>query len=357
MPAALRREVRLLGDVLGQVLAEYGGPDLLEDVELLRRTVIAARDSDDQERAAAGLVASWSIDRAEQVARAFTCYFQLGNLAEERHRARALRERDRGTALLVESLAEAVAEIRSRQGEERLRELLADLVIHPVLTAHPTESRRRDVVAAITRVGAQLEVLDDPRASAREEREARRRLLEDVDILWRTAQLRSTQVQPLDEVRSVMAIFDETVFRVVPEIYRELDSALGPDDAGSRPPLAPAFIRLGSWVGGDRDGNAEVTAEVTVDAVNIQADHVLRGLEAATTRIGRSLTADSVTTEPDTQLASAAVRRAARRDIRPVAVGAAPSILYRWQTGSRPRAWQTTRPPYRSPAALLGDLR
>ena len=94
MPAALRREVRLLGDVLGQVLAEYGGPGLLEDVELLRRTVIAARDSDAQERAAASLVASWSIDRAEQVARAFTCYFQLVNLAEERHRARTLRERE-----------------------------------------------------------------------------------------------------------------------------------------------------------------------------------------------------------------------------------------------------------------------
>jgi phosphoenolpyruvate carboxylase len=302
MPAALRREVRLLGDVLGQVLAEYGGAELLEDVELLRRIVIVARDSDAQERAATELVASWSIDRAEQVARAFTCYFQLINLAEERHRARALRERDRGTALLAESLAEAVAEIRSRHGEEKLRQLLADLLIQPVLTAHPTESRRRAVVAAIMRVGAQLELLDDPRVSAREERDARRRLLEEVDVLWRTAQLRSTQVQPLDEVRSVMAIFDETVFRVVPEIYRELDAVLGPDDAGSRPPLAPAFIRLGSWVGGDRDGNAEVTAQVTAEAVDIQADHILRGLEAATTRIGRSLTADSVTTPPDAEL-------------------------------------------------------
>ena len=82
--------------------------ELLEDVELLRRTVIAARDSDDQEREAARLVTSWTIDRAEQVARAFTCYFQLINLAEERHRARALRERDRSTAPLAESLAEAV---------------------------------------------------------------------------------------------------------------------------------------------------------------------------------------------------------------------------------------------------------
>src|SRR6202171_6273342 len=302
MPAALRREVRLLGDLLGEVLAEYGGPELLSDVEQLRHTVIAARDSDLDDRAAASLVASWPIERAEHVARAFTCYFQLVNLAEDRHRARALRERDRGDEPLKESLAEAVAEIRARHGDELMRNLLRDLVIQPVLTAHPTESRRRAVVAAITRVGTQLEVLDDPRASGREQREARRRLLEEVDILWRTAQLRSTQVQPLDEVRSVMAIFDETVFRVVPEIYRELDSVLAPEDAGSRPPLARAFIRLGSWVGGDRDGNAEVTAEVTVEAVGIQADHILRGLEAATTRIGRGLTADSVTTPPDSDL-------------------------------------------------------
>src|ERR1700716_4028148 len=289
MPAALRREVRLLGDMLGQVLAEYGGPELLQDVERLRRTVIAARDSDEEERAASQLVASWSIDRAEQVARAFTCYFQLVNLAEDRHRARALRERDRGTEPISESLAEAVAEIRARHGEDRVRELLSDLVIQPVLTAHPTESRRRAVVAAITRVGTQLEVLDDPRASGREQREARRRLLEEIDVLWRTAQLRSTQLQPLDEVRSVMAIFDETLFRAVPEIYRDLDAVLGPDKGDLRAPLAPAFIRIGSWVGGDRDGNPAVTAKVTGDTMDIQADHVLRGLEAAASRIGRPL--------------------------------------------------------------------
>jgi phosphoenolpyruvate carboxylase len=304
MPAALRREVRLLGDLLGEVLAEYGGPELLADVEQLRRTVIAARDSDVDDRAAADLVASWPIDRAEQVARAFTCYFQLVNLAEDRHRARTLRERDRGTETLSESLAEAVAVIRSRHGEVRVLELLRDLVIQPVLTAHPTESRRRAVVAAITRVGTQLEVLDDPRASGREQREARRRLLEEIDVLWRTAQLRSTQLEPLDEVRSVMAIFDETLFRAIPEIYRDLDAALGSGNDELRPPAAPAFIRIGSWVGGDRDGNPSVNAKVSGDTMEIQADHVLRGLEAAATRIGRSLTADSVTTPPDEDLGS-----------------------------------------------------
>ncbi|MHB8613950.1 MAG: phosphoenolpyruvate carboxylase [Candidatus Dormibacteraceae bacterium] len=371
MPAPLRREVRLLGDMLGQVLAEYGGAGLLEDVEQLRRTVIAARDTDD-EGAASRLVASWPIGRAEQVARAFTVYFQLVNLAEERHRARALRERDRGTEPLAESLAQAVAEIRSRAGDQMLRNLLDDFVIHPVLTAHPTESRRRAVVAAIMRVGDQLEVLDDPRVSGREEREARRRLLEEIDLLWRTAQLRSTQVRPLDEVRSVMAIFDETLFRAVPEIYRDLDAALGPDDAGLRAPLAPPFIRLGSWVGGDRDGNPAVTAFVTAEAMAIHADHVLRGLETAVTRIGRSLTADTVTTPPDEDLSS---RLGAARLAQPARLAdlaaRSPSEQHRQYllfAADRIRATRLHRPrgvppdqdasmAYDSPAALLDDLR
>jgi phosphoenolpyruvate carboxylase len=361
MPAPLRREVRLLGDMLGQVLAEYGGPGLLDDVESLRRTVIVAREREDQ-GAAARLVASWPIDRAEQVARAFTCYFQLVNLAEERHRARALRERDRGTEPLPESLEQAVAAIRAGHGEETLRRLLDDLVIHPVLTAHPTESRRRAVVGAIARVGAQLEALDDPRVSAREEREARRRLLEEIDLLWRTAQLRSTQVRPLDEVRSVMAIFDETLFRAVPEIYRDLDATLSPDDAGLRPPIAPAFIRLGSWVGGDRDGNPAVTGEVTVNAMEIHADHVLRGLETALLRIGRSLTADTVTTPPDQDLGA---RLAAARLAQPARLAdlaaRSPSEQHRQYllyAADRVRATRLAdlTIAYRNPAELLDDL-
>jgi phosphoenolpyruvate carboxylase len=217
-------------------------------------------------------------------------------------------------------------------------------------------------VAAIARVGAQLEVLDDPRMSGREEREARRRLLEEIDTLWRTAQLRSTAMHPLDEVRSVMAIFDETLFRAVPEIYRDLDSALAPDDAGSRPPLAPAFIRLGSWVGGDRDGNATVTADVTVQAMEIHADHVLRGFEAGVTRVGRALTADSVTTAPDEDLAS---RLAAARNADPVRFAdiearsqSEQHRQYLLYVAERVRATRLAGPAaYASPPELLDDLR
>jgi phosphoenolpyruvate carboxylase len=205
IPEALRREVRMLGELLGQVMVEDAGEGLLADVERLRRSVIAARGDDDQDRAAGELVASWPLERAEQVARAFTCYFHLVNLAEERHRARVLRERDTGGQPLRDSLRATVAQLRAEHGEGRLRALLGDLELHPVLTAHPTEARRRAVVSAIARVGAQLDRLEDPRCSAGERGEARRRLLEEIDVLWRTAQLRRAQVRPLDEVGPVSA--------------------------------------------------------------------------------------------------------------------------------------------------------
>ncbi len=292
----------MLGEILGQVIKEYGGASLLRDVETLRRSVIRARDADVHERRTEKIVASWPLERAEQVARAFAVYFHLVNLAEEHHRARVLRERDGGSRPMPESLAATVASLRKRLGRRRLGEVLACLEVHPVFTAHPTEARRRAVVAAIRRIGEQLRRLEDPRASEGERSESKRRLTEEIDSLWRTGQLRSSQVTPLDEVRSTMAVFDETLFRVVPEIYRELDRALGSSDTGMRPPLAPAFLRFGSWVGGDRDGNDSVTAKVTAATMAIQAEHALLGLEAATLRIGRALTADAATTPPSPDL-------------------------------------------------------
>ncbi|HLZ95713.1 MAG TPA: phosphoenolpyruvate carboxylase, partial [Candidatus Dormibacteraeota bacterium] len=311
IPDPLRRDVGLLGRLLGQVIAEQGGASLLRDVERLRRLVIAARASARHERQAEKLIASWSVDRAEQVARAFTCYFHLANLAEEHHRARVLRERDRAEEASSESLAATIATLRRELGPRRLRELIRGLEIHPVFTAHPTEARRRAVVTAIRRVGEQLDRVDDAEASASEREDAMRRLLEEIDILWRTGQLRSTQPQPLDEVRAVTAVFDETLFRAVPEIHRALDRALSVGGRGRSTPAAPAFLRFGSWVGGDRDGNPSVTAGVTADAMAIQSEHALLALGNAATRIGRSLTADAATTpaSPALRRRLAAIRR------------------------------------------------
>src|SRR5918994_1143586 len=233
MPEALRADVRLLGDALGEILREYGGEALLADVERLRELAIAAHH-----------------------------------------------------------------EVAALHGTAQAQGLLAELEFRPVLTAHPTEARRRAVVTGIRRIAELLERRDDPRLGASEEFESRRRLLEAVDVLWRTAQLRAERPGPLDEVRTAMTAFDEVLFRVVPQVYRGAETALAGDRAGASPPRVPAFVRLGSWIGGDRDGNPSVTSAVTRQAMAIQSDRVLWAIERACDRVGRGLTVDAETTPP-----------------------------------------------------------
>ena len=179
------------------------------------------------------------------------------------------------------------------------------LSVAPVLTAHPTEARRRTTLLALRRCADLLERLDDPRLTPSEDREVRRRLREEITLLWRTSDLRIVTPTPLDEVRTAMAFFDATLFTVVPRLYRALDGALdgapgrsrGPaadsGRTGTRPPRVGPFLRPGSWIGGDRDGNPEVTADITLRTLRIQADHVLHGYEAVATRLMQTIAAVS----------------------------------------------------------------
>ena len=338
LPEQMRRDVRLLGEILGEVISESAGADLLADVERLRHAVIDARSAADRgsaQAAAAGdeitaLVSSWSWERAEQVARAFTVYFHLVNLAEEEQRVRTLRLRDSGDHAPRESLADAVDRLTAEGGAAHLAELLAGLRVHPVFTAHPTEARRRAVVASLRRVSGLLNSIDDQRAGAAQQAEDRRKLREEVDLLWRTAQLRVAGMAPADEVRSVMTAFDETLFRLVPDVYRALDHVLLGAESGAAASPVPPFLRFGSWVGGDRDGNPNVTAAVTREAAVIQADHALRGLEAVCGRIGRAMTVyqDSVPPRaaPGPRGRLGRAPGTARGDLRPLAGRALPRL-------------------------------
>src|SRR5215813_4213318 len=319
LPASMRRDVRLLGDLLGEAIRDTGGQDLLDDVERLRRAVIAARagaEPADGTAASeiAALVAGWPLDRAELVAKAFTVYFHLTNLAEERQRVRTLLGRGPGEGPRRESLAAAVAQLSAEPGGHRLDDLLGRLRVHPVLTAHPTEARRRAVATALRRIAGLIDALDDERGAAGHAG-VLRRLREEIELLWLTAPLRVKPIGPVDEVRTVMAVFDETLFTLAPVMYRALDDACRAlDDAcrgqcdGGRAgpaPVTPAFLRFGSWVGADRDGNPLVTAQVTREAAAIQADHALRALENATSRIGRALTVHAEAAPPGAGLALA----------------------------------------------------
>src|SRR5690349_8967357 len=304
LPASMRRDGRLPGDLLGEAIRDTGGQDLLDDVERLRRAVISARARTEPADGAAAseiaaLVAGWPLERAELVAKAFTVYFHLTNVAEERQRVRTLLGRAPGEGPRRESLAAAVAELSAEPDGHRLDDLLGRLRVHPVLTAHPTEARRRAVATALRRIAGLVDALDEERGPAGHA-EARRRLREEIELLWLTAPLRVKPIGPVDEVRTVMAVFDETLFTLAPAMYRALDDACRGQRGGGRagPPVAPAFLRFGSWVGADRDGNPLVTAQVTREAAVIQADHALRALENVTSRIGRALTVHAEAAPP-----------------------------------------------------------
>lgn len=315
MPEALRNDVRMLGGMLGQAVASSGGQDLLDDVEKLRELTITAysEPGSDAFTRAEELVESFTLERGEQVARAFNAYFHLANLAEEFHRTRVLRQRDVAAGQAAgadqgadrepeDSLDRALAFLTDQVGRDEAISRVQQLEFRPVLTAHPTEARRRAVSASIRRISQLLGRWDDERLSARERAEVHRAMLSEVDTLWRTSPLRADKPTPLDEVRTAMTVFDETLFGVVPQMYRRLNDLInGREDVGHEP-LSRPFIRLGSWIGADRDGNPNVTAEITRAAAGIAAEHVLLGLERVADRIGRALTLDAQTTPATEEL-------------------------------------------------------
>ena len=314
MPDALRSDVRLLGDLLGTVLVESAGPALLESVEELRRAVIAARAEPKLYARCEALVEAWAPERAELVARAFTCYFHLANLAEERHRERVLRERT-GSRELAESLEATVAELRAAGDERSVVSRIAELSVNPVLTAHPTETRRPEVIETLRRLSQTLSRLDELRGSpGHDEKEVRRSLLEEVETLWRASQMREARVDVLDEVSAVVAILDETLFEMVPGMYRALDAALEPQHVGRRPPLAPAFVRFGTWAGGDRDGNPHVTARATLDAFALQLARGLAVLERSASSLLNALTGEGAESVHRDRLRSVVERLRATRE-------------------------------------------
>ena len=306
LPERMRADVRMLGSLLGRVLRESGSPGLYDDVERLRLATIAAYTDESPEafERAAAIADAFSIERADEVARAFTVYFHLVNLAEEHQRVRVLKERDGRPEKedAADSVAAAFVRLAAEVGDDTALRRLQSLRFHPVFTAHPTEARRRAVSTSIRRLVALLSEYDASLRGGADQRRAERRMLEEIDTLWRTAPLRSEKPTPVDEVRAIMAVFDETLYTAVPHVYRRVDDALQGPAAGSRSPVIRPFVRLGTWVGGDRDGNPFVTAAITKKAAAIASEHVLLGLEASANRIAKTLTVGDETTPPSAAL-------------------------------------------------------
>ncbi len=265
-------QVRLLGDLLGHTIADIEGEDRLELVERIRALAVAHRrgDTDARERLTA-LVSSASLDDAHVVVSAFAAWFRLINLAEDQALLRALTgERERAAARgepMTETLRAAVASL-AEQGvrPDEIDEVLGAIAVRPVLTAHPTEAKRRTVLTKLGRVSADLRRLDAERHSPDQRANIRAHLAEEIASLWLTDETRVRPPSVIDEVRNGLYWVDAVLFDLVPRLYRELDDAVAasfPGRGGRAGGQAGRFLRFGSWIGGDRDGNPNVTAEVT----------------------------------------------------------------------------------------------
>src|SRR6476469_82145 len=234
--APLRRDVRLLGTILGTVLVEQEGPWLLELVEQIRRDARSAR------RDGAVVSVDPALDAREQalVLRAFGLYCQLANLAEQHHRLRRRREDAHDGRVSRESLEGAFQQLGTH-----LDERAHGTEIRLVLTAHPTEATRRKVLLGHIRISEQLRLLDDPRISPVEQLKAEERIAEEVTLLWQTDEVRHDRLRISDEIRHGLWFFEHSLMSAATDLLKECRNRVpGP------PPLA-----FGSWIGGDMDGN------------------------------------------------------------------------------------------------------
>ena len=281
----LARDVDELGRLLGRVIEEQEGASglqLIEEIRALAKKMRAEAPASalafgPAARALGSRLESLDRDGANLVARAFTAYFHLVNIAEENHRLRTLRSREQkaGDGHRRGSVAEALAQAAAAGvSAEHVRDVVGRLAIEPVFTAHPTEARRRTVLERLRRLRERVERFGEDGASAADRETLREGLLEEITALWRTDELQRRAPTVLDEVRNALYYFEASLWDVVPRLESELRAALAASYPDVDVPPAPR-LRFGSWVGGDRDGNPFVTALVTEQALRLHRELAL----------------------------------------------------------------------------------
>jgi len=299
-PRTLHDDIGLLGGLLGEVIQTQERPEAFALEERARTLGKALRSGEEPagERLAA-LVAGLSVEDATVLVRAFTSYFRLVNLAEDNERVRRIRARERKEfpAPRRGSLREAIGIIAARgTSSDGLRELLAQAEIRLVLTAHPTEARRRTTVAKLARIFAAIRELDDRNVDAEEFARTRARLASTIQELWSSDEIRAISPTPLDEVRAGLVYFHSTLLEAVPRLYRELEDAVEGAYPGARI-VVPPLLSFGSWIGGDRDGNPNITAAVTLQALALMRQTALDFLERRVGQLAERVSVSSLVTE------------------------------------------------------------
>lgn len=274
----LRSRVRLLGRLLGFVLKEHAPSRVFSTVERLRRGFIRlqAQENPPLRRRLTSLIDHLDAAQASQIIRAFSIYFSLVNVAEEA----AMLDRRRAHVRAGQPLPgtfHAMLQFLKEQGfsAKQTAALLETAQYMPVFTAHPTEAKRRIALEALRRIFILLPATDDRTLSAMEQQEACERLQAEIQTLWKTDEVRPGTPTVQSEIRLGLHYFEKSLFRAIPRIYRNLQRAWRQVYPDAPYPL-PSFIRFGSWIGGDRDGNPHVTSRVTREACRMQARTILQ---------------------------------------------------------------------------------
>ncbi len=290
----LLEDIRLLGRILGDVIREQEGTQVFDLVERIRKLSVAFRRDADQEanRGLKSLLKSLTGDEAVRVIRAFTYFSHLANLAEDRHHIRRRQVHERAGDTQEGSIEVALARLRwAGIGAKAVAQSLAHSYLSPVLTAHPTEVQRKSILDAERDLARLLTERDEiraraqprdalaPRELAANEAQMRARVLQ----LWHTRLLRFTKLTVADEIETALSYYEATFLREIPKLYRQLEEELG-----QHHPVA-SFLRMGQWIGGDRDGNPNVSAETLVYALRRQCEVALRYYLTELFRLGSEL--------------------------------------------------------------------
>lgn len=302
----LKDDIRLLGRILGDTIRRQEGDAAFDLIETIRQTSIRFRRDDDiqAKQELESLLNAMSPEQTRNVVRAFSYFSHLSNIAEDQHhirrsRSHALSGSQRHEGSLALALEKAAG---FGIGAEAIREFFNSAQIRPVLTAHPTEISRKSILNCQQTIALLLEQRDRQNLTPDELAENQQGLERAVLTLWQTRMLRPSKLTVMDEVENGLSFFRRTFLKQLPRLYRDCERQVL--DSGS-PPL-PAFLRIGSWIGGDRDGNPFVTAEVLCNTVRLQAltavDFYLEELD----RLQEELSMSQLLVTPDAALSQLA---------------------------------------------------
>src|SRR6266404_3687450 len=277
--ARLRNDIRLLGRILGDTVRDQEGADVFDLVERIRQTSIRFHRDDDKpaRRELEIILDRMSTSQTVRIVRAFSYFSHLANIAEDQNNIRQMRARSAaGGGPSAEKLALTLSHARGAGfSAPDLRKFFATALVSPVLTAHPTEVRRKSTIDREMEIAALLDRRERVQLTPEEIEASDEQLRRAVLTLWQTNLLRRTKLTVLDEVANGLSFYDYTFLHEVPRLHCALEDRLNEGEGGASGELA-SFLRMGSWIGGDRDGNPFVTAEVMRGTLRLQSSRVLR---------------------------------------------------------------------------------